>query len=190
MHRHIFLTGEKGVGKSTIIKRVLTDLEIKNPAGFRTFCERENKDNRDRVYIIPSHRHCEERSDEAIQRKNKKTDHLISIKNKGNKGFEPYPEVFDTAGVEILKKSLTGDNPIILMDELGFLEWDALLFQEEIIKMLDLGLPVIGVIKPRSTPFLDRVRAHNLVDVFEVTEENRDKVYTDVKCRMEEYLAV
>ncbi|MBR4869427.1 MAG: hypothetical protein IKU12_01455, partial [Oscillospiraceae bacterium] len=47
-------------------------------------------------------------------------------------------------------------------------------FQAAVLSALEGPLPVLGVIKPRSTPFLDAVRSHPKVRVLEVTPETRD----------------
>ena len=39
------------------------------------------------------------------------------------------------------------------MDELGFFESEALNFQKQVLKCLASPIPVLGVIKPLSTPF-------------------------------------
>ncbi len=59
------------------------------------------------------------------------------------------------------------------MDELGFLESEAFAFQKKSLEILDGDTPVIGVIKPRSSDFLDLVRKHPRVEILEVTPENR-----------------
>lgn len=71
----------------------------------------------------------------------------------------------------------------MLMDELGFMENEAELFQEAVIETLKSGVPVLGVVKKKSSPFLDRVRALAGVRIIEVTEENRDSLAAAVERR-------
>ena len=57
------------------------------------------------------------------------------------------------------------------------------IFQAAVLSALDGKLPVFGVIKPRSTPFLDAVRSHPKVQVLEVTPETRDDLLQQLLSR-------
>jgi nucleoside-triphosphatase len=82
--------------------------------------------------------------------------------------------VFDVLGVRILADRAAARRAgRIVMDELGFLETGAPRFQAAVMDCLDGDVPILGVIKPDRTPFLDRVRAHKAVHLIEVTLENR-----------------
>lgn len=106
-------------------------------------------------------------------------------RNRKRREKKAFPEVFDVDGVQILCDSRKNkENKIIIMDELGFFENDASLFQNEIFKCLNEDVFVLGVIKPQKTEFLDKVRAHSKVDLFNVTVKNREEVYISVKERV------
>jgi nucleoside-triphosphatase THEP1 len=62
------------------------------------------------------------------------------------------------------------------MDELGFIESAASAFQNAVFAVLDGSVPVLGVIRKGSTPFLEKVKAHGNVSVVEVDTANRDKL--------------
>lgn len=55
------------------------------------------------------------------------------------------------------------------MDELGFLENDAKVFQSAVLCALDGDTPVLAAVKPKDTPFLRAVRGH----------ENAELVFID-----------
>ena len=89
---------------------------------------------------------------------------------------ESITHIFDTYGKEILDGS--GNRDITIMDELGFFESGALAFQQAVMRRISGGIPTLGVIKPRHTEFLDAVRAHEGVEIWEVDESNRAAVLT------------
>ncbi len=160
--RNIFLTGEVGIGKSTVIRKVLSMLPDASCGGFRT------------VSLAP----ITEGSvlDVFIERAWEQTPHDVAHRagsRFGHGRFSPYPEVFDTVGTSILS-SPPAAAMLILMDELGMMENDAFLFRRAVLEALDGPLPVLGVIKPRHSDFLDTIRAHDNCTVFEVTKDNRD----------------
>lgn len=162
--KHIFLTGQVQCGKSTLIRRVLAALGPLSLGGFRSisvasaipgaFAE---------VYLVPA-------ADEypALTR-----DNLIGIRWGGH-GFNAYPAAFDNYGVQLLRSSAPAQ--LLLMDELGMMENAATLFAQAVSQCLDGAIPILGVVKPRSTPLLDTVRAHPAVKVITVDENNRDSL--------------
>lgn len=161
-NRHLFLTGEMGAGKTTLIQKLLA--ENKLPVrGFIT--KRLLLDGADHpgVYIMPA---------AGPWNTNGQMQQLATIKE--NRAFEINLDAFDNFGVKLLTSCQNG---LIIMDELGFLESDANKFCRQVLELLDGDVPVLGVLKPMKTPFLDRVRAHNKVSVIEVTEANRHQLY-------------
>jgi len=83
-------------------------------------------------------------------------------------------DAFNTHGTEILNDS--GRRDLIIMDELGFMESKADTFKLAVMRHISGKIPVLGVIKPKKTEFLDAIRAMDDVEVLEVTVENRDEI--------------
>lgn len=73
-------------------------------------------------------------------------------------------QVFDTKG-RIALERCWDSRVLVVMDELGKFEKDAYKFQAGVSKTLDGDLPVLGVIKDKSSPFLDGIRCHPAVTV-------------------------
>lgn len=96
---------------------------------------------------------------------------LVALRKSAEK--KGFPEVFDSVGTALLNQP----GKPVLMDELGFFEKDAALFQQAVFSVIDSDTPVLGVIKPKHTPFLDRVRNHPKTQVIEITRENREDMY-------------
>lgn len=74
------------------------------------------------------------------------------------------PQVFDTKGRRALE-CCWGQKVLVVMDELGIFERDAAQFQASVLGTLDRELPVLGVLKDKANPFLDRVRRHPSVAI-------------------------
>lgn len=84
------------------------------------------------------------------------------------------PDVFE-AYAKLLLKSISKSD-IIILDELGFLEQDSILFQNAVVTCLESGTPVFGVLKNKEIPWYSAVLERNDVKVFDITIENRDPV--------------
>ncbi len=154
MKKHIFLTGEVQVGKSTAISRALGILKVV-PGGFRTYGMNYQEDGSSDVYIFPAVAKPEQR---------------YRVAHRSPAGISVYPEVFDEFGTYYLRQPAN----LILMDELGYMEAAAEKFQQAVLETLDGDVPVLGVVRNRKTPFLDAVRAREDVLVLTVTESNRN----------------
>ncbi len=160
--KNIFLTGEVGVGKSTIIQKILSLLPYANCGGFRTVSAAPlTKGAILDVFI-----------EKAWENTPHDAEHLVGSRlNDGH--FASYPSAFDVIGSSILK-SCPINAKLIIMDELGLMESDAKLFRKTVMDTLNGSIPVLGVIKPKHSEFLDAIRAHERSELFEVTKDNRE----------------
>jgi nucleoside-triphosphatase len=160
---HIFLTGEIQVGKSTVIKNIISRSGL-SADGFMTYWEAES-DGSQSLYISPYNHQTRAAERHFVTRRGMVGKPLLT---------KEVTEVFDKRGAEIL--SASGRKDIIVMDELGFLESDARSFHEAVLGHIVSGVPVLGVIKPARTTFLEAVRSHPATAVYEVTVQNRDEL--------------
>ena len=163
---NIIIYGARGVGKTTLIKRLLCELDIQDIGGFWTKREEPNKEGVSNVYI-----HDASKNDFSFEDKN-------FIGMCVNQHSAPNPLAFDTYGAEILKS--IDVNKIVIMDEIGFFENEAYKFQDAVKEVLSSDKIVIAAIKDKSTKFLDFIRDNN-VNVFCLTEQNRDEIFLQIK---------
>lgn len=152
---NLLLTGNVNIGKSTIIHKVIQVMNIQ-PAGFYT----------KPVWI-----------DQVIvgfkmyDYHHRTSPFWIGIKDTPLT-CQPITENFNVFGSQILDDCL--QEPYIILDEIGFLERHAYAYQSKITALLDADITVLGVIKPKVTPFLNKIRARKDIILIEVTENNRN----------------
>jgi len=157
---HIFLTGEIQVGKSTVIAKTLSLLKI-TPGGFKTYFGPDRELPERLLYMNSG-------SEPKIFRE----------ENVVARFFRDQPpriltEKFNTYGAELIRSARV-DPGLILMDECGSLEREALIFQKEVMDTLAGNIPVLGVVKLASSGWTDQIRNHPKVRLITVTRENRD----------------
>ena len=162
---HILIVGARHVGKSTLIRRVLSALQ-RPVYGFETVKEDglETAENGSPIYIYPA-------GGAHVQRK----DNLVGY-CKDNRATT-IAGTFDRWADRI---SAPPEGHIVLLDEIGFMESKSPRFMEAILRLLDGPVPVIASVKHNSMPFLDAVRAHPGCRCFFITEENRDALAQEV----------
>ena len=157
----ILLTGEVQVGKSTIIRKVTERHPDWKIGGFVTVKAPKG------AQIPQNWPEGQEFLPDAVYicRAGKPlfSSEFGVVGDCGEFGFpKGFPEVFDRVGKRLM-------------------EHEAELFQEAVIETRKSGVPVLGVVKKKSSPFLDRVRALAGVRIIEVTEENRDSLAAAVE---------
>ena len=156
MKKHVFLTGDIQVGKSTAIAKALTKLNVE-VGGFRTAGANYQEDGSSNVVIFKA---TEKPEDGQI----------VAHRKQGNR--EAFPDVFDTYGPQFLK-----DTKILtIMDEIGFLESESVKFCSAIRETLNSDTHVLGVVRNKNTPFIDEIRNRGDVILITVTEDNRDEI--------------
>jgi len=162
LKRHILIAGERGAGKSTLIKSLQKALG-RPVYGFRTVREKADAEGVHPIYI---HRASDCREDYASGPENR-----IGICD-GSR-HDANSAVFDTLGAAYIAEAQPGG--VIIMDELGFMEKDAEIFKKAVFSALDGDIPVIAAVKARQDiGFLKEVRAHPKAEVYTLTPQNRD----------------
>ena len=151
---HLFFTGRKGVGKSTLVR---TAIDGKRVGGF--FTKRvEGLLERPSVHLLRAGA-ADVPSAENL---------LFCCGGADIQRFEQLGcgALADTAGCDVL-----------VMDELGPHEEQAAAFRQAVLRALDGDVPIIGVLQQAESAFLRQVAAHPNVRVITVTEENRDALH-------------
>ena len=146
---HLFLTGQKGAGKSTLIRGLLAE-ETGRLGGFFTVRHEGG------VYLLPA----------AKERTFTPESLLFRCGHGGD------PARFDDLGCAALAD--TAGCRLLVMDELGPHEEAALRFQAAVFRTLDGSTPILGVLQQAQSQFLDRIARHPRVTVLTVTDENRN----------------
>jgi len=168
--KHIFLTGEKQIGKSTILSSII-EMYRDEIVGFQTMPFLIGRVKKG--YYMHNFKKME----------NVPNDMPISIRI-GEKNTVPVTESFDKVGTLILKTA-RGQNGIMIMDELGKMEREAYTFQREVFQCLDTEQIVVGVLQKTSQKFIQSIKNRTDVIVYEVTKENRDSVKNVILDRIE-----
>jgi nucleoside-triphosphatase len=90
----------------------------------------------------------------------------------------------DTLGVSaILRTAEVGG--LVVIDEIGPMEIQSEGFRRAVLGILDSGVPVLGTIVRRSTPFADQIKMRDDVQVVELRPDNRDAVQDQVLAWLE-----
>jgi len=171
MRKNILFTGRPGVGKTTVIMKLIGGLE-----GVGGFYTEEIRERGERVGF-----------------------RIISLTGKkgilAHKGLKsPYKvgrygvnieDLENIAGMSIHIALADDKKKIILIDEIGRMELYSPRFQEAVVMALDSPKRVIGALQERHNKFTDTIRKRQDVELVEVTLENRKRLSEELKDRIQ-----
>ena len=171
IRKHLFLTGDKQVGKSTLLRKLIETRNL-TCTGFETQAFYLNGERRGftlhgRVDMPPYENDC------------------ICCARIEAKRSVPVLPVFNENGARMLQASRQASCPIILMDELGRLEREAYAFIDEIYACLDSDKRVLGVLQKCSSEHVEVISKREDVTVITVTSENREELFKQLLERFE-----
>lgn len=161
MGKNVFLTGEKGSGKTTAIKKYLSS-RSPDCGGFVTVRAMGEDGKEAWLHLMGSY-------DEVPSEENS-----LFCLEEGGADAELIKRSFDERGCAALAGA--EDKEIIIMDELGPREEEAQLFRDAVIRCLDSGTPVLGVLQMAESAFLDSIKERSDTVILNVDATNRDTV--------------
>jgi len=171
---HALIVGDRGVGKSTLIRRILKELN-RPVSGFETKKEEQLED---------PHRGCPIYIYDAGKLHSKTAENLIGYHRETN--YDAFTAAFDRYAPKLMGN--VPDDAVVELDEIGFLEARSESFCQAVLHLLDGNRPVIAAVKNQEIPFLNRIRQHPQARCFYITPENRDALYEEILLFMKQQL--
>ena len=160
-NKNILLTGKPGTGKTTVIKKVMAELDVKI-GGFYT---EEIREKGKRVGFKVRSSDGEEG---LLAHKDTKSPYRV-----GKYGV--LINSFEIIGVKAIENAVKNAE-LIIIDELGRMELFSKKFQAAVLEALDSSKPILGVIQQKRNPFLDKIRSRKDIKILTVTEKNRNEL--------------
>jgi nucleoside-triphosphatase len=167
MGRKLLLTGRPGVGKTTVVKAVIESLgeqaggfyteEIRGPGGRQGF----------RLVTLDGQ--------EAIMAH-------VNLRGKNQPRVGRYGVdvgAIERIGVSALRRAMQ-KGQIVIVDEIGRMELFCEPFKEAVLQAVSGSQTVVATAMVRPNPWVDRLKAMQVVQVWEVTAKNRDEMATMV----------
>lgn len=163
--KNILITGFPGVGKTTLVRKLVEALKQFHPVGFYT--------------------------EEIREKGTRKGFELISLDGRKEllshtEGRSPYrvgKYKVDVKSFEGFLDALSFSKPsarLIVIDEIGKMECYSSKFKKLLGEILDSEKWVIATIAFRGSEFIEEVKKRKDITVFKITESNRDAMLSDI----------
>jgi len=164
--KNFFITGKPGTGKTTLIKKIIGELNL-DAGGFFTQEVREAGERIGFDILTLDGRRG------MLARKGMKSRFKV-----GRYGVSL--DDLDEVAVDSIRKALQ-ENKIVIIDEIGKMELFSEKFKDAVVQALDSENIVLGTIKLAADPFTDGIKQRDDTVIFELTAEDREEVRCLVK---------
>lgn len=164
--KNIFVTGSIKVGKSSVINKVLEQLDNLEIGGFKTMP----------IFEDGLHKGF------ALESFDGKKQVFAHTDLESNLKFDIYKydvSVFENFGTQLLENGLK-KSKLIVMDEIGKMEKNAVRFKESVLKCLDASQPVFGAFQKRAVWFSDILKKRTDTKIFVVDVQNRGLIHEEI----------
>ena len=165
MERVYLLSGEPGVGKTTIIKQAIANLSGK-AGGFYTE-EIRNRGIREGFRIITLDGQNAILAHIAISSQHRVSKYGVDIAS------------LERVGVVALHQAIH-ERDLVVVDEIGKMELFSSRFQDAVLAAIESGKKVLGTILLNPHPWADKIKHQPEVAVVMVTRANRNQVLETV----------
>ena len=162
--KNIFVTGDPGAGKSTLVREAVRALGVR-PGGYltRAFPRRGRKIRCEIVSLTPG--------------TGKRAGVLAAADRTGVLRLNPAD--LESVGAAALERA-AGRSPLVVMDEIGHLESTSARFRKAVASCLQSAPPVLGALKSSPGPFVDRIKSRSDVLVLELSPARYPAVKREV----------
>lgn len=162
MGRTCLLTGRPGIGKTTVIEKVVRALGDR-AGGFYTG-EIRGADGRRKGFRLTTLQ-----GEEAVMAH-------VDLRGQGRPRVSRYGvdvEAIERVGVAALRRALDAGK-VIIIDEIGKMELFCEPFKDAVLEAVEGPTPVLATVMKGRNRWVDDLKARPQVEIWEVTVENRD----------------
>ena len=168
---NVLLTGKPGIGKTTLIVRILGIIKHLRAAGFYTREIRQGGIRKGFELIDLSGRKS------LLSHVNIKSSHRVGKYGVDIQGFDEFLGV-----IEFFDPS----TDLIVIDEIGKMESLSVKFNSLLIRILDSETPVIATIGLKGAGIIEQIKQRPDIRLFEITRDNRDRLVRDISIALKD----
>ncbi|MCZ6626334.1 MAG: NTPase [Deltaproteobacteria bacterium] len=172
----LLLTGFPGIGKTTVVRTALRNLEGIKCAGFYT---EEKRYQRERIGFKIMTLDGEEGTLASIDRGREPTVGRYTV----------HVEEFERLALPLIDPEITPAD-LYIIDEIGKMELLSQRFRTKLIDLLARPSNLLATIAKKGKGFVEQIKGRNDIELIEVTRENRDRLPEEIVRRVKREIDV
>lgn len=152
------IMGEPGVGKTTLIRQVVTGMRLRAGGFYTEDLQAAGAREGFRIVTLDG--------DAAL---------LASAGHPGPVHISKYGldlEELDRVGVAAMRRAMERGH-VVVADEIGRMQLFSRAFRTAVLEAVSAGHPVLATVMAGRNHYADRIKAHRNVELITLTEENR-----------------
>jgi len=176
--KNVLITGNPGVGKTTLIKDVISRLNI-SAGGFYTSEMRDEQGRRSGFKIISLDGREEIMASVDIVSRYRISRYAVDIEAIDRIGVKA---ILDALNNNVVSARLTGEgNDLIVIDEIGRMELFSRQFTDPVMNALDSEKIVLGTISVKNTNFTKKIKERLDTRTIKLSRENYSETATHIE---------
>ena len=172
--KNIIITGQPGIGKTTLIKKLSEELKIYNPIGFYTNEIRKNGIRKGFGLVTL------DGGEGLLSYINIKSPYRVGKYRVDVSGFERFINLIPF---------LNSDSKLIIIDEIGKMECFSARFNRLIWEILNSENLLIATVALKGKGLIEKIKRRDDIILFEITHENRDYLLEEILEKIKKYLS-
>jgi len=168
--KNILITGLPGVGKTTLVKKLVEELKQFHPVGFYTEEIREEGTRKGFELISLDGRRG------LLSHTDIQSPHRVGKYKVDVKGYEAF-----LTSIPLLNRSTR----LIVIDEIGKMECYSDQFKNLLKEILDSEKWVIATIALKGSGIIEEIKKRKDLKLFEITQRNRNSLFPDILSEVE-----
>ncbi|MBI3011886.1 MAG: hypothetical protein HYY58_05315 [Candidatus Omnitrophica bacterium] len=168
--KHLLIVGRPGVGKTTLMKRLIHSLQSRPIDGFLTEEFRE-QEQRIGFWLSP------------LDGRQVLLAHRRSAEGSRVGPYKVNVSVLDEVAVPVIRRGMQRAF-VLFLDELGSMELCSKPFEQAVQQAFDRGPSIVATAGVAPIPFLERLKRRKDVELIPLTRANRDAVEEELTARL------
>jgi len=164
---NILISGKPGIGKTTVIKKVVFHFQRNIVGGFYT---QEIRKDKERIGFAIS----------TFDGKVGILAHKDYVSAYAVGKYKVNMEDLEEVAVKSIEDALDEGKDIIIIDEIAKMELFSKKFKEMVEEALDEDVPVVATIMQQGDPYSDKIKKREDVKILTATSKNRENLHIKV----------
>lgn len=185
-NKALLLTGDKGIGKTTALKKVLESIGTQHAVGF--FAEERRRDGERCAFDI---RMLDGRCGSLASVDSTSKIRVGGLNAAGVPRYGVDLDFLEEVALPTIREAVRSKtHPIVVIDEIGPMQLHSEPFKKTVLDVVESSTLIFGTVVWRSVEWTDRLKEDSRIETFLLTHQNRDTVASMMSLYLKDWLGL